>query len=108
MYYELYDKNVAMPCYPAVVLSNYGGRGAKLVNPDGVDKRRNQMVRFRTSLQRDSLRYSNDNNFTCQKSFKKSGRARRNLGEDWCRGVESNHRHCALQAHALPLSYLGL
>ena len=31
----------------------------------------------------------------------------RSLGEVWCREVESNHRHCALQAHALPLSYLG-
>lgn len=25
----------------------------------------------------------------------------------WCPETESNHRHCALQAHALPLSYLG-
>jgi hypothetical protein len=26
----------------------------------------------------------------------------------WCRETESNHRHEALQASALPLSYLGI
>ena len=26
---------------------------------------------------------------------------------NWCRETESNHRHCALQADALPLSYPG-
>lgn len=41
-------------------------------------------------------------------SLKKSGRANRSLGEGWCRETESNHRHKALQASALPLSYPGI
>lgn len=48
-------------------------------------------------------------------TLRKGGRAMRSLpsrkawiSEAWCRETESNHRHEALQASALPLSYPGV
>ena len=41
-------------------------------------------------------------------SLEETGRANRSLGEGWCREKESDLRHEALQASALPLSYLGI